>query len=272
MISRSSAVLIAELTTEPNGLKAKICLVGERQVGKSALIQRYVLDQFSDDYFATLGMKVYKKLVYVLPPRSREAVPVTMVIWDIMGDGTYGESMRDIYLHGAAAVMAVADVTRPDTIPPLNRWVNPALQFLGDVPMVILLNKWDAGAESSSREYARGMARKHVAPCYLTSACRGDNVERAFLDLSQRILAQARLSVRNVSENETLEILVGSIGETRTLEDLSAEFGLSPTHAEPSIRNLVRSGHLVLKDVDMTPDGCPVMKYTATGKLVAKED
>ena len=245
-------------------------MVGERQVGKSALIQRYVLDQFSDTYFATLGMKVYKKLVYVLPPRSKEAIPVSMVILDIMGDGTYGESMRDIYLHGAAGVIAVADVTRPDTIPTLTRWVNTALEFLGDIPVEIVLNKWDAGEEVVSRDFARELAKKNVAPCYLTSALKGDNVEQAFLDLAQRILAQTRLSVRGASEDETLEVLVGSIGETRTLEELSTEFGMSPAHAEPSVRNLVRSGHLVLKDVDMTPEGRPVMKYTATGRLVEK--
>ena len=260
------------LCAAPRELKAKICLLGERQVGKSALVRRYMLDQFSDEYFATLGMKVYKKLVYVFPPRSKDAVAVNMVLWDVMGDGEYGESMRDIYLHGAAGIMAVADMTRPDTIPPLSRWVNPALQMLGDVPVQIILNKWDAGEAVYAREMGRGIAKKHVAPCYLTSALKGDNVERAFLDLAQRILAQAQVAARPLSEDKMLELLVGSIGETRTLEDLSAEFGLPVNHAEPRIRNLVRNGYLALKDVDIAPDGCPVMTYTATGKLAKKSD
>jgi len=253
-------------------LKAKICLLGERQVGKSALVRRYLLDEFSDEYLATLGMKVYKKMVYVFPPRSKDAVAVNMVLWDIMGDGEYGDSMRGIYLHGAAGIMAVADLTRPDTIPPLNRWVNPALQLLGDVPVQIVLNKWDAGEASYAREMGREVAKKHVAPCYLTSAMKGDNVERAFFDLAQRILAQAQAAVRPLSEDKMLEVLVGTIGETRTLDDLSAEFGLPAAHAEPRIRNLVRSGHLALTDVDIGSDGCPIMKYVATGKLAKKSD
>jgi len=231
-----------------------------------------MLDQFSDEYFATLGMKVYKKLVYVFPPRSKDAIAVNMVIWDIMGDGDYGDSMRDIYLHGAAGIMAVGDVTRPDTIPPLNRWVNPALQLLGDVPVQIVLNKWDAGEAEYARDMGRGIAKKHIAPCYLTSALKGDNVERAFLDLAQRILAQAQAAMRPMSEDKMLEVLVGSIGESRTLEDLSAEMGLPATHAEPRIRKLVKSGRLTLEDVNMGPDGCPVMTYTATGKLVKKNE
>jgi small GTP-binding protein len=258
------------LSAASSGLKTKICLLGERQVGKSALVRRYLLDQFSDEYFATLGMKVYKKQVFIFPPKSKNAVEVTMVLWDIMGDGEYGESMRDIYLHGAAGIMAVADVTRPDTIPPLNRWINPALQQLGDVPVQIILNKWDAGEAEYARDMGRGIAKKHISPCYLTSALKGDNVERAFIDLAQRILAQAQVTSRPLSEDRMLELLVDSIGEARTLEDLSAEFGLPTSHAEPRIRNLVKSGYLVLKDVDIAPDGCPVMTYTATGKLAKK--
>lgn len=256
------------MNSSSGGMKAKICLIGERGVGKSALVQRYVLDQFSDEYFATLGMKVYKKIVYVVPPRSKETVPVTIVLWDIMGDDKYGESMREIYLYGASGVMAVADVTEPDTVPPLDRWVSPALQLLGNIPVQIVLNKWDAGEDQQARDIGRNIAKRHVAPCYLTSASRGDNVERVFNDLAQRILAQMTLNMRPMPEDKTLEVLVGSIGETRSLEELSADFGLRPTQAETRARSLVRSGHLVLQDVDMAPDGSPVMKYTATGKLL----
>ena len=39
-------------------LKSKICLVGEKGVGKTSLIRRYVTDQFDDHYVRTLGAKV----------------------------------------------------------------------------------------------------------------------------------------------------------------------------------------------------------------------
>ena len=70
-------------------MKAKICLVGERRVGKSSIVKRYVLDEFGDDYLATVGMKVYKKLVLLKQPGGDSTIPVVLTIWDIMGDGTY---------------------------------------------------------------------------------------------------------------------------------------------------------------------------------------
>ena len=262
--------MFASSRTRYVGIKAKICLVGERRVGKSSLVQRYMLDEFSDEYFATIGMKVYKKLVHVAQPGSNRTVPVTMVIWDIMGDGSYGKSIRDIYLHGASGVMAVADITQPSTVSPLNNWVSPAFELLGDIPVQIVLNKWDAGENDFALNTGRWVARKNVAPCFLTSACRGDNVERAFSELAQRILAQATLQSRRLSEDRILGALVGSIGRKRTLDQISADIGEAPVVVEPRVRSLVRSGQLTLEDVEIARDGTPIMRYSATGKLLAE--
>lgn len=229
-----------------------------------------MLDEFSDEYFATIGMKVYKKLVHVPQPGLDRTTPVVLVIWDIMGDGSYGESMREIYLHGASGVMAVADVTQPSTVSPLNNWVNPALELLGNIPVQIVLNKWDAGENECALNTGRWVAKRNVAPCYLTSACRGDNVERAFNELAQRILAQATLQSRRLSEDRLIGALVGSIGRKRTLDQISADVGESPIAVEPYVRNLVRSGHLTLEDVEIARDGSPIMRYSATGKLITE--
>ena len=37
-------------------MKAKLCLVGSSSVGKSSLIRRYVLNEFTDEYLATIGL------------------------------------------------------------------------------------------------------------------------------------------------------------------------------------------------------------------------
>ncbi len=259
----------ATRTNNNNGIKAKICLVGDRQVGKSSLIYKYVLDQFSDKYLATLGMKVYKKIIYVVPPSLNKAIPVTMTIWDIMGDGEYGESMRDIYMHGAAGIMAVADVNSPQSVSSLNRWLGLTAGFLGDVPMQIMLNKWDKGENDNARNFGLKISKNHLAPCYMTSASRGDNVERAFSELANRILAQT-LRASPLSDSRVIEVLVDSIGESRSLEELSTEFGISPAHAEPKVRNLVRSGHLKLDRIELASDGSPVMNYIVTTRLNEK--
>ena len=41
-------------------IKKKICLIGDGGVGKTSLIRRFVVDQFSDDYIPTFGTKITK--------------------------------------------------------------------------------------------------------------------------------------------------------------------------------------------------------------------
>ena len=63
----------------------KVCLLGDGQVGKTSLIRKFVLDQFSDDYITTVGTKVSKKKLYMEFPDLDGAVDLTLTIWDILG-------------------------------------------------------------------------------------------------------------------------------------------------------------------------------------------
>src|SRR2546427_12688891 len=82
-------------------LKSKICLVGEKGVGKTSLIRRYVTDQFDDHYVRTLGAKVEKKTMRVEGPERRAKDDMTMAIWDIIGHVGFRALLRDAFLQGA---------------------------------------------------------------------------------------------------------------------------------------------------------------------------
>jgi GTPase SAR1 family protein len=51
-------------------MKSKIVLLGDGGVGKTSLIRRFVVDQYSDDYITTVGTKVFKRSLS-LGSRSR---------------------------------------------------------------------------------------------------------------------------------------------------------------------------------------------------------
>src|SRR6266571_1369978 len=46
-------------------MKSKVVLLGDGGVGKTSLVRRFVVDQYSDDYITTVGTKVSKKSVNV---------------------------------------------------------------------------------------------------------------------------------------------------------------------------------------------------------------
>jgi len=178
---------------EPYLLKSKICLVGERGVGKTSLIRRYVLDQFDDKYVRTLGAKVEKKTMRIDLAERHAQIDVSMAIWDIIGHVGFRQLLGDSFFNGAQGILAVADLTRRETLPVLTGWVEAVESIAGKVPVVLVANKADLTAEAQfgAADLAE-MANTFGCTYVLTSAKNGQNVEDAFLGLATQI-SQARL-------------------------------------------------------------------------------
>src|SRR5207244_9311624 len=183
---------------EPYLLKSKICLVGEQGVGKTSLIRRYVLDQFDDRYVRTLGAKVEKKSLRVALPGPDGLIEVNMAIWDIIGHVGFRQLLGDSFFNGAQGILAVADLTRGNTLPVLTGWIEAVEGVAGKVPVVLVANKADLTAEAQFgvAELAE-MASTFGCTYLLTSAKSGQNVEDAFLRLATEI-AKLRLPGTNV--------------------------------------------------------------------------
>ena len=183
---------------EPYLLKSKICLVGERGVGKTSLIRRYVLDQFDDKYVRTLGAKVEKKTMRIDLAERHAQIDVSMAIWDIIGHVGFRQLLGDSFFNGAQGILAVADLTRRETLPVLTGWVEAAESVAGKVPVVLVANKADLTAEAQvgAADLAE-MANAFGCTYVLTSAKNGHNVEDTFVRLATHI-AKARLPANQV--------------------------------------------------------------------------
>src|SRR5438132_3190255 len=178
---------------EPYLLKSKICLVGERGVGKSSLIRRYVLDQFDDKYVRTLGAKVEKKTMRIDVPGRLAQLDISMAIWDIIGHVGFRQLLGDSFFNGAQGILAAADLTRRETLPVLTGWVEAVESVAGKVPVVLVANKADLTTQAQfGVADLTEMAETFGCTFVLTSAKNGQNVEDAFLRLATQI-AKARL-------------------------------------------------------------------------------
>jgi small GTP-binding protein len=183
---------------EPYLLKSKICLVGERGVGKTSLIRRYVLDQFDDKYVRTLGAKVEKKTMRIDVAERHAQIDVSMAIWDIIGHVGFRQLLGDSFFNGAQGILAVADLTRRETLPVLTGWVEAVESVAGKVPVVLVANKADLTAEAQfgAADLAE-MANTFGCTYVLTSAKNGQNVEDTFVRLATQI-GKARLPANQV--------------------------------------------------------------------------
>eukprot|EP00300_Choanocystis_sp_HF-7_P027498 c32625_g1_i1.p2 GENE.c32625_g1_i1~~c32625_g1_i1.p2 ORF type:complete len:226 (-),score=48.69 c32625_g1_i1:164-841(-) len=119
----------------------KVILVGEEGTGKTAIINRYVRDQFKD-LRATIGVDFALKVL-----KLDENTVVRLQLWDIAGQERYGRMLR-VYFKSAVAGFVVFDVTRRASFERAKNWKRDIDEkvHLADgtnVPVVLLANKCD---------------------------------------------------------------------------------------------------------------------------------
>ncbi len=174
---------------QPHRVMAKVVLVGDKAVGKTSLIRRYVTDQFDDRYLLTLGAKVTKKVEPVRMPDKGVDVSLELNVWDIMGQAGFRELAKEAYFHGARGILAVVDTTRKSTMDGIGAWIEAVRDVTGPVPLVLLGNKKDLAAQMAVTPAQLTAAAKDLGcPTFLTSAKTGENVEIAFRNLSFQIV------------------------------------------------------------------------------------
>ncbi len=174
---------------EPHRMMAKAVLVGDKAVGKTSLIRRYVLDEFDDRYLLTLGAKVTKKVETVSVPEKSLTAVLELNVWDIMGQVGFRELAKEAYFHGARGILAVVDLTRGSTLDGIGDWIRAVQDVTGPVPLVLLANKHDLPNQATVTP-ARVAEVAHGLGCgsLLTSAKTGENVEAAFRQLAQLVV------------------------------------------------------------------------------------
>jgi small GTP-binding protein len=162
-------------------ISKKVCMLGGFAVGKTSLVSRFVRSIFSEKYLTTVGVKIDKKTV---------AVPgndVDLVLWDIYGEDDF-QKMRASYLRGANGYLLVVDGTRKATLKTARDLHRLAVDTVGPVPFLVLVNKadlidtWEVDVESVN---ALGRDGWTVVK---TSAKTGLGVEEAFARLAVAML------------------------------------------------------------------------------------
>jgi small GTP-binding protein len=172
-------------------IKKKICLLGAFAVGKTSLVQRFVHNRFDEKYLTTIGVKVSEK---VLPPLENAAaggkVQHAFVIWDIAGLEKF-DKVAVHYFRGAAGALAVADLTRPETIDDLHGFCDKFMQVNPGARLQVIGNKADIfEADKSVTARLQEAAEAFGTRVTIASAKTGENVEQAFGRLGRSLVKE----------------------------------------------------------------------------------
>ncbi|MES1916659.1 MAG: Ras-related protein Rab-7 [Cercozoa sp. M6MM] len=168
----------------------KVLILGDSGVGKTSLMNRYVSNDFSKQYKATIGADFSAKEVMI------DDKIVTMQVWDTAGQERF-QSLGVAFYRGADCCVLVYDITDAKSFESLESWMD---EFLAQAsprnaetfPFVVIGNKSDlAERRQVSEARARAWCKsKNNIPYFETSAKEAVNVEDAFQTIASNALEQ----------------------------------------------------------------------------------
>jgi small GTP-binding protein len=124
---------------ENKPIEAKIVLLGDQNVGKSSIAQRYCKNLFTGQHVATIGGAYLQQKVVL-----NNGVTIKYHIWDTGGQERF-RSMANLYYRDASAAVLTYDITDERTFESLNYWVKELRDNCDQDKLVLCLagNKCD---------------------------------------------------------------------------------------------------------------------------------
>ncbi len=169
----------------------KVVMIGAGGSGKTALVNRFLTQKFSEEYIVTIGSQFAVKTVNVESANGRNVI-VKLLVWDLAGQQRF-DFIRGSYYRGSKGALLVFDTTRKSTWIEIPKWIKEIEDALGEkIPTILLANKVDLVEHRIiTREMALQFVEENGLVGYLeTSALSGQNVEEAFYMLAKNTLNQ----------------------------------------------------------------------------------
>ena len=182
---------------EEHDLSLKIILLGDAGVGKTNILSRFIVDDFSMETPSTVSMEFGRKVEEI------DGKKVKLQIWDTAGQERYRAVTKN-YIKGSKGAFIVYDISKSESFKNIDDWFND-IKENGDADCVIEIigNKSDLEeSRDVTEEEGRNKANELKTLFNETSALRGDNIEEAFKSLIKAIISN---SEKNVPSGETEE-------------------------------------------------------------------
>jgi small GTP-binding protein len=171
------------MDSNPADFVVKIVMAGDKQVGKTSLILRWLDDTFKDDYLSTVGVGFHVKTVIV------DGKVVKLQLWDTCGEERF-KSISSAYYRQALGVVVVYDITDAKSFESINEWL-PMIHEHSSPDVIVLLvgNKRDlSGERCVDPEIATNYAQTQGLSFIETSAKTSFQVDRAFKDIATAVV------------------------------------------------------------------------------------
>ncbi|XP_064629013.1 rab-like protein 2A [Lineus longissimus] len=152
-------------------VKVKVICLGDSAVGKSKLVERFLMDGYHPQQLSTYALTLFTYDTEL----NNEKVKVDF--WDTAGQERF-QKMHQAYYHQAHACILVFDIERKLTYKNLGKWYQELREYRPDIPCICVANKIDVNLKMTQKAY--NFPQKHKMPFHFVSASDGTNVVKVF--------------------------------------------------------------------------------------------
>eukprot|EP01064_Diplonema_japonicum_P000088 TRINITY_DN10059_c0_g1_i2.p1 TRINITY_DN10059_c0_g1~~TRINITY_DN10059_c0_g1_i2.p1 ORF type:complete len:216 (+),score=40.90 TRINITY_DN10059_c0_g1_i2:85-732(+) len=193
-------------TEQPKGeqeaeRKIKVILCGDSAVGKSKLVERFLMGHFCPMVQSTHA------LTWFTYSAERDGEKIKVDFWDTAGQERFNE-MHPSYYHGAHSAILVFDVERKPTYKNLEKWLTELRQQRPEIPVLVAANKIDLDMDVVKKEF--NFSRKHGLKQHYVSAATGMNVVAMF----EAAIDAAISYVKDTNKTDITELALELLGES----------------------------------------------------------
>jgi small GTP-binding protein len=163
----------------------KIILLGEPEVGKTALAQRFCFELFTPSERLPIGVDFYVKSIEL------QGKKIKLQVWDVGGDERF-RFLIPTYCKGANAAMIIYDITNSKSLNQISELAQIVREKSSDIPIMLIGSKLDLKeSRELNKEEGIKIAKKYNLSSYSEISTKtGQNVEKSFKTLTEFLLNQ----------------------------------------------------------------------------------
>ena len=165
-------------------IKYKLIVIGDENVGKTSIINRFKSNQFKDDYEPTVGLD-FQSIPLLIDNQN-----VTLLLYDTAGQEKF-RSLIPLYTKDAHIILLIYDTTNNESFVNIEKWYESLSNINKEEAIFVLVgNKIDLVDERKVKEEdGKLYAQEHNYIFQEVSALTGEGIEELFLN---KLLSQIR--------------------------------------------------------------------------------
>jgi Rab-like protein 2 len=164
----------------------KIIMLGDSAVGKSKILERYLMEEYNPRTASTYALTLFRH-DYVDEASGKE---YKIDFWDTAGQEQFDKLHASYYFQANACVLAF-DITRKVTYKNLEKWYKEMRDHCPDIPVICIANKVDVDAAMAKKKF--NFPSTQNLPFFCVSAADGTNVVRV-------VREAIKLAIKNKEE------------------------------------------------------------------------